>query len=163
MADNPPFMNATGNLSKILDKIKEAQTPTRFTYDYLGSTLGFKGGSSRPFIPLAKRLGLLGSDSTPTELYRRFRNPSESKAAMAEAMRKGYADLFRVNEHAHTLNKSDLTGLVAQVTGLSERAAVLLAGAPRRVEGGAGHDVWRRLDIEALAERGRSFWHPLVP
>jgi hypothetical protein len=28
---------------------------------------------------------------------------------------------------------------------LSQRAAVLLAGAPRRVEGGARHDIWRRL------------------
>ena len=127
VAENPlpPFMNATGNLSKILDKIKEAQTPPRFTYDYLGATLGFTRGSSRPFVSLAKRLTLLGSDGTPTELYRRFRNPSLSKAAMAEAIRKGYADLYKVNENAHTLSKQDLTGLVAQVTGLeSEEIAV---------------------------------------
>jgi hypothetical protein len=123
--DNPPFMNATGNLSKILDKIKQAQTPDRFSQDYLGSTLGFTSGSSRAFIPLAKRLGLLGSDGTPTELYRRFRNSSESKAAMAEAIRKGYADLYKVNESVHTLSKADLNGLVAQVTGLEANSSSL--------------------------------------
>ncbi len=127
MPDNPPFMNATGNLSKILDKIKQAQTPDRFSQDYLGSTLGFASGSSRPFIPLAKRLGFLGSDGAPTELYRRFRNPSESKAAMAEAIRRGYADLYKVNENAHTLSKSDLSGLVAQVTGLEANHSSLRA------------------------------------
>jgi Family of unknown function (DUF5343) len=127
MPDNPPFMNATGNLSKILDKIKQAQTPDRFSQDYLGSTLGFASGSSRPFIPLAKRLGLLGSDGTPTELYRRFRNSSESKAAMAEAIRKGYSDLYKVNENVHNLNKADLNGLVAQVTGLEANSSTLRA------------------------------------
>ena len=125
MADNPPFMNATGNLSKILDKIKQAQTPDRFSQDYLATTLGFGSGSTRPFIPLAKRLGLLGSDGSPTSLYRRFRNPSESKRAMAEAIRQGYAALYKVNENAHALTKDELAGLVAQVTGLETSSSTL--------------------------------------
>jgi hypothetical protein len=127
MADYPPFMNAPGNLSKILDKIKEAQTPDRFTHDYLSGTLGFTGGSSRPFIGLAKRIGLLAPDGSPTDLYKRFRNPSQSKAAIAQAMRRGYADLYKVNENAHDLNHQDLRGLVAQVTGLEAGSATAKA------------------------------------
>ena len=67
MSDYPPFMNAYGNVSKILNKIKEAKTPDRFSQDFLATVLGFSGGGARPFIPLAKRLGLLASDGAPTE------------------------------------------------------------------------------------------------
>lgn len=103
MADYPPFMNAYGNIGKILAKIKDAQTPERFTLDYLATKLGFSGGSATPFIPFAKRLGFLASDGTPTDLYRRFRNPAQSGAAIAEATKKGYAALYERNEHAHHL------------------------------------------------------------
>jgi Family of unknown function (DUF5343) len=50
MADNPPFMNAYGLIPKILAKIREAKTPSRFTVDFLSTNLGFSGGSARPFM-----------------------------------------------------------------------------------------------------------------
>ena len=46
---------------------------------------------------------------------------------------------------------------------LSERAPVLLTGAPRRVEGGARHDVWRRLGHRGPRRARPKLWHPLVP
>lgn len=118
-ASYPPYMNSTGLISKILDKIKVAATPSRFTQDYLATELGFSSGSARAFIPLAKRINLLASDGTPTDLYKQFRNTNAaiSKAAMAESIKKGYADLFTRNEYAHSLSKSDLEGLIMQMTG----------------------------------------------
>jgi hypothetical protein len=112
-------MNATGMVSKILDKIKVAATPDRFTQDYLATELGFSGGSAKAFIPLAKKLGLLASDGSPTDLYKQFRNTNKaiSKAAMAEAIKKGYSDLYSRNEYVHSLNKSDLEGLIVEMTG----------------------------------------------
>ena len=124
MPDYPPYVNATGNVPKILNAVKEAKTPERFTQDFLGQ-LGFTGGSARPFIPLAKRIGLLGSDGAPTELYHSFRNPGQSKRAMAQAMRKGYSSIFAVNERADQLNKADLSGLIMQVTGLEKNSPTL--------------------------------------
>jgi hypothetical protein len=118
MADLPPFMNAYGNVPRILTRIKEAKTPDRFTQDFLGTNLGFTGGGARPFIPLAKRLGLIASDGTPTELYRRFRGTeAESKQAIAEAMRRGYPTLFARNEYVYKLPRKDLEGLITEVTG----------------------------------------------
>jgi hypothetical protein len=127
LADYPPFMNAYGNVSKILNKIKEAKTPERFSQDYLGTVLGFTGGSSTPFIPLAKRIGLLNPDGTPSELYNRFRNPAQSEQAMADMIRVGYADLYKRNEYVHKLNKADLRGLIMEVTGLDKSATTLVA------------------------------------
>jgi hypothetical protein len=123
MAKNyPSFMNATGVVGKILEKIKVAATPDRFTQDYLATELGFPGGSPRPFISLAKKMGLIGSDGSPTDLYRQFRNTNSatSKAAMAKAMKNAYADVYSRNEFAHSLSKADLEGLIVEITGLEK-------------------------------------------
>lgn len=118
----PPFMNATGTVSKILEKIKVAATPDRFTQDYLATELGFPGGSPRPFISLAKKMGLIGSDGSPTDLYRQFRNTNSatSKAAMAKAIKNAYADVYSRNEYAHSLTRADLEGLIVEMTGLEK-------------------------------------------
>ena len=120
MAKYPIFMNAYGLVPKILTKIKQAKTPGRFTQDFLATKLGFPGGSAKAFIPAAKRLGLLASDGTPTELFKRFRNPNESGVAMAAAMRTGYADLFARNEFANALDRTGLEGLIMEITGLEK-------------------------------------------
>lgn len=127
MADYPPYMNAYGNVTKILKKIKDAKTPDRFSHDYLETVLGFSGGSSRPFISLAKRIGLLNADGTPSDFYNRFRNPAQSEQAMAEMIRKGYPELYRRNEYAHALDKSALRGLIMEVTGLDNSSPTLNA------------------------------------
>lgn len=130
MAKNyPAFVNATGTISKILEKIKVAATPDRFTQDYLATELGFPGGGAKAFIPLAKKLGLLGSDGAPTELYRQFRNTNQniSKAAMARAIKTAYADVYQRNEYAHSLTRSDFEGLIVEMTGLEKGNATVRA------------------------------------
>lgn len=92
--ENFPYVVSTGSLSKALEKIQAAATPDRFTQDFLGTKLGLKGGSARPVIPFLKRTGFLGSDGTPTDIYRRFRNSQERGGAAAEALRMGYEALF---------------------------------------------------------------------
>jgi len=123
--NNPPFMNAYGLISKILPKIKEAKTPDSFTQDFLKTVLGFNTGSANAFIPLAKRLGLLNSDATPTELYKKFRNQKVSKEAMAQAIKIGYSDLFSANEYAYKLSNKELEGLIKQITGLDKSTTTL--------------------------------------
>lgn len=127
MANYPPFMNAHGLIPKILDKMKHAKTPDRFTQDFLETNLGFKGGSAKSFIPLVKRLGLLNSDGTPTELYKTFRNPAESKIAIAKAIKNGYEDVFSRNEYAYKLNRKEFEGLIIEMTGLNKKTTTLSA------------------------------------
>jgi hypothetical protein len=99
----PPFINSTGLVTKILDKIIEASQPERFTQDFLDK-LGYgNSGSAKPIIPLLKRLGFLASDGTPTPLYAQFRNPENRGAAMAQALRTGYKEIYDRNETAHDL------------------------------------------------------------
>ncbi|RJQ11379.1 MAG: hypothetical protein C4558_03425 [Dehalococcoidia bacterium] len=127
MADYPPYMNAHGNISKILDKIMGAQTPEKFTVDFVESVLGFTGGSALAIIPLLKRIAFLQSDGVPTELYRRFRNKNSQGPAMAEGMRRGYADIFKRNEYAYALDDKGLRGLIIEITGLDEKSPTVRA------------------------------------
>jgi len=118
MADYPPFMNSTGLISKIFSKMADAQKPDRFTQDYLATVLGFSSGSAKAFIPLLKRLSFINGDGTPTQLYARFRNPSERSSAMLEALKMGYGTIYTRNEYAHALPKDKFRDLVVEVTGL---------------------------------------------
>lgn len=130
MAKNyPAFMNATGAIAKILEKVKVAATPDRFTQDYLATELGFPGGGAKAFIPLAKKMGLLASDGTPTELYKQFRNTNSkiSKAAMAKAIKTAYGDVYSRNEYAHSLDRKDLEGLIVEMTGLEKGNSTIRA------------------------------------
>ena len=129
MADNPPYMFSYGLLEKILTKARSAATPSKFTQDYLKTKLGFPSGSAMAFIPFAKRLGLLNQDGTPSDLYTRFRNPDDrlSGVAIAEAMRRGYADLFARNEYVHAMDEDGLRGLVIEATGLDKDSKVVAA------------------------------------
>jgi hypothetical protein len=125
MANQLPYVNQPGTMVKILGKIKEAKTPDRFTTDFLETMLGFRGGNSRQFIPLAKKIGLLNSDGTPRELYKKYRNDDTSKAAMADALRTGYRELFERNEYANKLNKDSFRSLVVEITGLEAKSRVV--------------------------------------
>ncbi len=125
MASKLPYVAQPGSMVKILHKIKEAKTPDRFTQDFLSTKLGFSGGNQRQFIPLAKKLGLLNSDGTPTDLYKKFRNHNTSKAAMAEALKSGFRELFDRNEFAGSLKKEEFKGLVVEITGLEQNNRIV--------------------------------------
>lgn len=123
----PPYVAATGILNSVLKKIIDAPPPPRFTQDFLTAKLGFKKGSANAVIPFLKRLGFLGSDGVPTELYNKFRNPSKAGKAIADGMKIGYQDLYSRNEYWHDLNKKDLSGLIIEATGTSANSSTLKA------------------------------------
>lgn len=127
MSDSLPFMNSTGLISKILDKIIEAQTPAKYTVDFQSNKLGYGSGSAKPFLPLLKRIGFIGSDGTPTELYKKFRNSSTRSAAMAEGIRTGYKSLYSISEYAHDLDPSKLKDAIIQATGFESSSTAVKA------------------------------------
>ena len=64
-----------------------------------------------------RKLGLSNPNGTPNELYRKFRNPPSSGAAIATAIRAAYAPLYLRNEFMHELHDTDLLGVVVEETG----------------------------------------------
>ena len=127
MAETLPYMIAYSRLTDILAKIRAAQTPERFTPDFLSTKLGFSQSSDKAAITLLKRMGFISSEGVPTSRYSQFRNTSNdvSGSAMAEGMRAAYAELYARNEFAHHLKDKDLQGLVVQITGAAPSAPLV--------------------------------------
>jgi hypothetical protein len=124
MAETVPYVQAYGNITKALERIRQAQTPPRYTQDFLETKLNLSGGSARPVIPFLKRTGFLAPDGTPTDLYKRFRGTeAQSGAAAAEALRIGYAPLFQVNDYVHDAKDSDVKKIIVQVTGAEDNSS----------------------------------------
>ena len=124
MAENPPYLASPGTAAKALEKIKSAATPERFTTDFVHTVLGIKGGTGNAIIPFFKRMGLVRSDGTPTELYAKYRNPTTSGRAAAQALKIGYKSLYERNEYIHKASDDDLKGVVLEITGLEADNAV---------------------------------------
>ena len=58
-----------------------------------------------------KKIGFAATDGTPTKLFKQFRNSSTSGAAVAEALKVGYAPLYKRNEYIHKLSGQRVNGL----------------------------------------------------
>jgi hypothetical protein len=113
-----PYLASPGSLKNALEKIRAAATPERVTGDFMSTMLQIKGGTGSALIPFLKKVGFVASDGAPTELYKRFRNPSIGGTAVADAIKIGYAPLKQVNEYFYELSDKDLSNLILQVTGL---------------------------------------------
>lgn len=113
-----PYMISASSVRKILEKIKEAATPTKFTQNYLSTTLGFEGANDKAFISFAKSLGFLDASGVPTTRYKQFRTPSLSGGALARGLVDAYKPLYERNERFYDLNKQKLHELVCAETGL---------------------------------------------
>lgn len=66
MSNNLPYAQAAGTLEKMLDKIKTASVPEKFSSDFVSTKLMMKGGAGRAIIPFIKKMGFVSTDGTPT-------------------------------------------------------------------------------------------------
>jgi hypothetical protein len=101
------YLTSVKNLTAILDAIRSAQAPDKFTYAFLES-LEFKSSSDRLISGVFKSLGFIDDTGKPTDRYFRYLDQTQSEKVMAEAIRSAYDDLFRVNVNAHLLDKQEV-------------------------------------------------------
>lgn len=122
---NLPYVTVAGTLETMLEKIKAASVPDKFSQDFVANKLAMKGGSARSVIPFIKKMGLVHIDGTPTERYKEFRNPEKSGTAIGAAIREVYATLFEMNENAHKLDSNKLKSLIIEATGAESSSTVV--------------------------------------
>ena len=122
---NLPYVTAVNNIEKALKGIKAAATPESVSQDFVKTILGIKGGSGNQMTAYLKKVGFATADGSPTDLYKKFRNPMTEGWATAQAMKIGYAPLYTRNEYMHKLGDEDLRGLVFEETGAGQDSAVV--------------------------------------
>ncbi len=127
MATDLPYMPSVGNVASILEKIKGAGTPPKFTVEFVKSTLGFTASQDRSFPRMLKQLGFIASDGTPLQRYNEFKATSTAGRAMAEGLREGWSPIFMADQAAHTRSASELTDIFKTVTGQGDAVAKKMA------------------------------------
>lgn len=120
-----PYVTATGNVEKVLLGIKSAATPEHVTQDFVKTILKIPGGSGNQMLSFLRKVGFVNADSSPSNIYTRFRNEASSGEAVAEAARIGYASLFTRNEFWYALDDSKLRGLIIEETGEEANSAIV--------------------------------------
>lgn len=117
-----PYVTSPGNIDKTLNGIKSAAVPERVSQDFVKTILKIPGGSGDQMTAFLKKIGFTNQDGTPSDTYKKFRNPSQSQQAIAKAIRHAYAPLYIRNEFMHELNDEQLLGLITEETGLPHDA-----------------------------------------
>ncbi len=118
IAGNLPYLPSPGTLKKALDGIVGAQRPDKFNPDFLESILQLKGGSARATVPIFKKMGLVASDGSPTELYSRFKVDSGRGAAALQAIKNAYPEIYKRSEYAHAVADAKIKDIIVEITGL---------------------------------------------
>src|SRR5687768_13015088 len=120
-----PYVASPGSIERALNGIKEASTPTTVSQDFVKTILKIPGGPGDAITSYLRKIGFTASDGSPTEIYRRFRNPATEAQAAAEALKIGYKPLYARNEYMHELSDEKLRGLVIEETGEAKDSRVV--------------------------------------
>jgi len=107
MALPKAYLTSTKNLATMLNAIKTAQAPDKFSHKFLAS-LEFASSNDRLIIGVLKALGFLSDDGKPTQRYYDFLDQTQSGRVLAEGIKEAYKDLFAVNVNAHKMSKDEV-------------------------------------------------------
>jgi hypothetical protein len=115
-----PYVTAPGNIDKALQGIKAAPTPENVSQDFVKTILQIPGGSGNQVTSFLRKIGFVNPDGSPSDTYKKFRNPHTSGSSIAAALKFGYEPLYKRNEHMHHLSDDKLKGLIIEETGQAQ-------------------------------------------
>ena len=103
----------TGSLKQYLNKIKsrELGVPDTVNIPYLKS-IDYTSSNDFKIAPVLKSIEFIDSNNKPTEKFKDFRT-EKSAFVMASALKKTYAELFKVHPEAHKKTNAELESFFA--------------------------------------------------
>ena len=116
------YLSGVKNVPDIMDAIVRGTAPAKFTQQHL-KDIGFSSSNNRAIIPVLKDLDFLSDDGTPTARYHAYRNSTDSRRIMAEAVRETYGDLFTINARPTDQDRSAIQGKFKSTHNTTDRVA----------------------------------------
>jgi hypothetical protein len=113
-------------IKDVFEKVRDGQAPERVN-NLLLKDWGFTSTNDRAFIPLLKALGFLTADGVPTQRYHNYRDHSQSKIVLGEAMKEAYGDIFLIKEHPTQSDKGAILGKFKSFHNVSDNVAGMMA------------------------------------
>lgn len=126
MALTDAYTVAVGRIPDLFSKIKYGQAPDVFMVQLLKDWV-FTSSNDRAALPLLKELGFLTGDGRPTQRYHDYRNHSQSKAVMAQAVRDAYGDIFLIKANPTKADKDAIEGKFKSYHNVSDHVSGLMA------------------------------------
>lgn len=120
------YTQVYGQIPEFFQKIQEGQAPPTFTQQHL-KDIGFASTNHRAFIPILKALGFLTPGGAPTNRYHDYRDKSQSRQIMGEAVKEAYSDLFLIKSHPKESDKNLIEGKFKSTHNAKDRPAELMA------------------------------------
>src|SRR5918993_1656591 len=122
--DTYPYVQSPGRLVGFLKQLRTIGKPARFTTDTLRS-LGYTSSNDRGFIRVLRFLGWIGASGEPTSRWDAMR--ARFEAAVADAIRAGYADVFAHYPDAHRRDDETLRAFFSAKTSVGAAAVAKMA------------------------------------
>ena len=126
MALTEAYVQTPGVIPELFRQIRQGQAPTQFTVQHL-KDLGYGSSNHRLFLPLLKALGFLTADGTPTARYSEYRDETQSRRVLADALKQAYADLFVLRSKPSDGDRALFEGKFKSAHNTSDRMAKLMA------------------------------------
>lgn len=126
MALTSAYVQSTAQIPEFFRRIQQGQAPSQFTNQLL-KDWGFTSSNHRAFIPLLKSLGFLSPDGKPTSRYHAYRDESQSRRVMGEALREAYSDIFLINAKPSRSDKQAIEGKFKSAHNTTDRMAGYMA------------------------------------
>lgn len=126
MALTGQYVLPTNRIPEVFTKIRDGQAPEQVTTQLLRDW-GFASSNDRAFLPLLKALGYLTADGRPTQRYLNYRDHSQSKAIMSEALKEAYGDLFLIKAKPTINDKAAIEGKFKSFHNVSDNVAQLMS------------------------------------
>lgn len=120
------YVLTPGQLPEFFQAICNGQAPPQFTQQYL-KDLGFTSTNHRAFVPLLKSLGFLSADGAPTGRYHDYRDSSQSKKIMGDAIREAYGDLFLIRAQPTESDRAIIEGKFKSAHNVADNTAKRMA------------------------------------
>lgn len=120
------YVLAVNRLPQLFAKIRDGQAPDQVTHQLM-KDWGFSSSNDRAFLPLLKALGFLTPTGQPTERYHRYRDHSQSKSVLGEALREAYNDLFLITDSPKDSDKEAIEGKFKSFHNASDNVAKNMA------------------------------------
>lgn len=120
------YVQCYGQIPDLFKKISEGQAPKKFTQQHL-KDIGLTSVNHRAFIPLLKVLGFLTPEGEPTQRYHSFRDPSQARSVLGDAIKEAYGDVFVIKAQPTKDDREAVEGKFKSTHNTSDRVATLMA------------------------------------
>jgi hypothetical protein len=120
-----PYAVFTGKISKYFAKIQEAGIPEKVDTQWL-SSMGFRSGNDSYILRVLDFIGFVDNSKKPTDLWKKYKDPTTARAVLAQAIQTGYSDLFDTYRDAHRKDREALYAYFSSRTGKAKTTVDLM-------------------------------------